>query len=464
MNTKQIIILAIILGALIAGIYWKQRQKPAELVSEEYAALHLSFDAEQAAKIELAKGKAEPAVTLVKQNDRWLVSNFLNAGADKNKIEQLLKVVREATGEIRGKDPSLFKDFGIADEEAYRLSVFDSENKPLLVLRLGIKKPSYEAMFLRQDGSNSVYLTTADVFGQMGLWGDPATESLKADYWAALNLVNLKVDQVEGLETKRFIEGREIITASVVREPDPSDATKKKWRYTRTEVPFALDVEKIKQFLNTLNGLQASKALDPNQKDYGFSKPHWQMKLGLEGGAEIMLTAAKQSSETASPQSAETKASFIQVTGEPVVFQFQDYHFQSIDIDDSKFFVDNPLAVDPEKTEKLTIHADSKELTFQPKEEKRDALTSYLNDLKTFSVAKLLFDPSEQKSVQSPGRFWVEIQKEGATFLIDVGSMISEQEKQYAAKRRGAAQPFAIREAVYQKLFDNLDRLNPPKT
>lgn len=183
MNIRQIVVLAIILAVLAGGIVWKQYRKPPEFVSEEYAALDFSFDPEQAAKIELAKGEGGPAVTLVKQDGGWRVSNLLNARADKIKIEQLLKTVREAKGELRGKEPSLFQDFGITDAGAYRLAILDAGDKPLLILLIGTKKPAYESIFLRRKGSDSVYLSNADLFGQMGLWGDPAAESLNADYW-----------------------------------------------------------------------------------------------------------------------------------------------------------------------------------------------------------------------------------------------------------------------------------------
>ncbi len=162
MKTKQIVILAIILAVLVGGIFWKQRQKPAEFVTEEYTALHLSFDAGKATKIEISKGKDEKAAILVKKDGQWTIANFLNARADRQKIDGLLKAVQEAKGELRGKDKSLFKDFGITDEGAYRLNILDSNDKPLFALLLGTKKPAADSVFLRKGGSDLVYLTTAD--------------------------------------------------------------------------------------------------------------------------------------------------------------------------------------------------------------------------------------------------------------------------------------------------------------
>ena len=142
---------------------------------------------------------------------------------------------------------------------------------------------------------------------------------------------------------------------------------------------------------------------DPAAKDYGFDRPRWQMKLGLEGNQELVIKAGDEDPET--------KAIYMQVTGEPVVFQLPSYNYQNIDIDDSKFFIDNPLEINPEKIEKLSLHTDTKNLQFNPKEKKWDSLTNYLNDLKTLSVVGLLFESAEQKKSEASNRFWIEIQK-----------------------------------------------------
>lgn len=464
MKTRHIFILAIVLVLLIAGVVFQQLQKPAELTTEEYAPLDLSFDSAQVAKLQIGKGSGDTdnpfflfAVIKSDPGPAWSIPDFSGARADQNKIDQFLKEIREAKGELRANDPSLFSDFAVDKDQAFQVILSDKDWKSLLTFYIGAKRAGASGLFVRQEGSNTVYMTHANLLGLMGFYGDTETEKPAMDYWAALDLVKPEdAGKVERLEITRM-NGREIAAASVAREADPADSTKKRWKYLRADLPFALDAEKVRQFLSSIPNWKASKALDPKAKDYGFAKPHWQMKLGLEGGEEIVLTAGAEDEES--------NAVYMQVSREPVVFQLPRYYFQNFDIDDSKFFVDNPLSIEPEKTVKLIVHADANEFSLTPKEKKWDSLVGYLNDLKTLTVTKLLFSSEDQKKVKAQGRHWLEIQMEGASpVLLDIGNMISEQTKEYAARKRDGTEPFAIPEFVFKRFFENLDRLAEPKS
>ena len=458
MKTKQIIILGIILGLLGTAVVIRRFQKPPKLKTEEFAPLDLSFDTTALGKIQVFKGKDEKLVELVKTGGSWSVANFFNARADRDKINLWIKKIQEAKGELRARDPALFADFSLGPDEAYRLNFLNQSGQSLLTLYLSPKRPSWNSVFLRTEGSKAVYLANADFFESMGVLDDPSKVKPKADWWVQSSLVDLKGASAEKLQTQKWIEGREVIKTSVLLTVEPADTTRKRWKYTRREVPFALDAEKVRQFVGSLPDYKASKVLDPKAKDYGFGKPQWQMKLGLEGGSEILITAGGQDPDT--------KAYYLQVSTEPVVYELPEYNFRSFDIDDSKFFAENPLLVNPDKTSKLVIHRPEKEWNFNPKKKKWEALTSYLNDLKGLPVPRFLFDSQEQKKV-AKSIYWIEIQKEGEPpQYLEVGEIISPtaSPKEYAARVRGDTQPFAISESFFQKLFENLDWLAEPRT
>jgi hypothetical protein len=106
-----------------------------------------------------------------------------------------------------------------------------------------------------------------------------------------------------------------------------------------------------------------------------------------------------------------------------------------MDRDESKFFVDNPFDINPDKVELLKIHKGEKEWSFNPKQKKWESLTTYLNDLKNFTVTRLLFNAPEKKKA-TPLQ-WIEIQKEGASStILEVGDIVSEKNKEYAANLR----------------------------
>jgi len=72
-----------------------------------------------------------------------------------------------------------------------------------------------------------------------------------------------------------------------------------------------------------------------------------------------------------------------------------------------------------------------------------------------------LFDPADQKKVRAGKARSIEIQKEGGEpQILDIGDIISGEKTEYAAALRGGTQPFAITEAIHDKLFKNLDRLD----
>ncbi len=445
MKPKHLLILAVILGLLVLGVVAKQFYKPREIVTEEYAPLDLSFDTGRVARLEIGKGKGEKLVELSKTDGRWRVTGFLNARADQDKTERFLKMVRGVKGELRGKDKSLFTDFGISEEQAYSILLSDDQGVALLKVLLGEKKPTYDSVFLRKADSEMVYYVDGNLFAQMGLFEDPAKEKPKGDYWASLNFADFDVDQVDRLDVIRSVKGKELVAAGIARESD------KQWKYLRPDVPFAPDGEKIRQFLSSLKTWKAKNALDPAGKDFGFSDPDLQVKLGLAGGGEIVLTLGDVEEAT--------QEHYARVSGEPLIFIIPDFNFKNMNIDDSQFFVDNPLELLPEKTEKVVIRADKKKVSLSPKKKKDNLAAGYLNDLKAFTVARLLFD-GEEKKVQSPARFSLEIQKEGAPLqVLDVGEMISAEKKEYAAKMRHSPQAFAISEPIYKQIFDNLDRL-----
>ena len=56
MKTSQVFTLGVILLILIAAVIIKQQQKPAQLATEIYAPLDLSFDKDKVTRIAMVKG------------------------------------------------------------------------------------------------------------------------------------------------------------------------------------------------------------------------------------------------------------------------------------------------------------------------------------------------------------------------------------------------------------------------
>ncbi|MBI3316655.1 MAG: DUF4340 domain-containing protein [Candidatus Omnitrophica bacterium] len=462
MKPKQIIFLAILFGVLVIAVTVKNFQKPAELATQEFTPLDLSLNVDEIEKIEITKPKSgdvekEEYVELHKMKGEWRVKSLYDARAEEDKVKALLEEIKNAKGELRARDKELHADFKIKEEEALGIKLSTSSGATALHLLVGMRK-SGQMIFIRKSGEDTVYLTEADLMGQVGLFGDTDREGLSSDFWASMVLAEPDPEKVDKFEIHR-LEGGDFISASLEKAPDPADASRKIWQFSRPlQNPFKADPEKVKLYLENIKTWRAQKVLDPQAKDYGFSKPQWKLIITQEGGQTLEITA---------PAPDETTKSYpMKVTDKPVIFQLIHYYFENLDADDSRFYTDeNLLGIENEKIVKLVIYAGKKEMKFNPKERTWDALTNYMNSLKSdFHIKRLLFHPSDQKKVRANASTWIEIQKEGeASKFIDLGDKISPDSPEYAAQLRGTGIPFAIEESLFKKLVENLDPLAEPK-
>ncbi|MFH0985978.1 MAG: DUF4340 domain-containing protein [Candidatus Omnitrophota bacterium] len=456
MKLKHLAVFGVLLIVLAAAVFFKAQQKPAELATEEYVPLNLAFDSAKVSKIEIGKAKDSKIVEIVKDaTGAWVLPTFFGARADEKKIQELFKTFPQAKGELRAKDKALFPDFGLTEDKAYRIAFLDAAGKSIFTLLVGPKITQSASAFVRKADSDQVFYLGTDFFGKIGVYEDPEKVAPTNDYWASLIMVAPKADLIDALEVERTIGAKKQAVAHVRRETDPNDLSKKWWKFVNAGVPFSPDATKIKQFFKIFETSPASRALDPKAKDFGFSTPKWQMKLHQDNGQEILMTAGAEDPAT--------QGIYLQISGEPVVFQLPKYYFNNLDVDDSKFFGDNPLSVDAEKIEKIFIHTPTGEVVLSPNTDKRDGVARFMKSLQGLNVSKLVFDPKAKINSKSGQLNWIEIKKMGVpeTFFLDVEGMPFEGGKEYLAGKRDGTQFFLISESSFKSLFGDLQSLKP---
>ena len=452
MKPKQILILGIVLCILVLGVAVKALWKPKELVTEEFTSLGIVFDPSLVERIRIGGADDEEAFELVKTQGGWNLPDRWNARANGAKIERFLKGIRDAKGELRAEGRDLWDDFGIHPREAFQISLSDAFGTPLFEWRIGKKKWDHRYPFVRQVASERVYLTDADLFSFLGMFGDPARQIPKSDPWAALDLLNLRLDQIQEIRAERFSDQESERVMAIERSSAIGISGMGSWQYVNKTLPFEMDQGKVERFLMSLVGWRAARILEPGHEAYGLDRPAWQMTVTLEEGKEVTVTVGWQDQET--------ESYFVKVSQEPVVFQVSKLHFEEMDIDDSYFFRDNPLRIASSKIEKLVIRSKKKKVNVLPQTERPEVLAEYLGHLEQFRVSKLLFSASAQKKVKVNGPYSLEIQFEGKpTFILDVGDWVSKKTRERVTQVRGKAQPFAISEATFKSLFEDLDVL-----
>ena len=331
MKSKQIILLGIVFAVLVLGVCVKELQKPKELTVEEYAPLQFSFETGAVEKILLSKA-AEKSIELIKENGQWRIPGLWNARADEKAVQKFLAEIRQAKGEVRSSDHALLKDFGLGDDQALSVSLFEKGEKPVVRFFIGGERAEEGFVFLKFENSDTVYLAQADLLTPMKVYGSLSEKKIAADSWAALNPFPIEPSQVTRLELKRIEKGKENVTVAleVVKEGD-----KKNWQSLKKEATFKMASEKVEAFLFSLTNVQANRVMDP--KTAGFETPVWQMRLTLEGGREILVKAIRQENE-------EEGAShvMIQLSTEPVLFQISKHYFETLDIEDKQFAPEEP--------------------------------------------------------------------------------------------------------------------------
>lgn len=451
MKPRHILILALILAFLSGGILFRKLQHRPELATEQFLPLDMNFDSEQVVKISIIKpslgSRKESRIELVKANAVWRVAGSWNLRADQEKVDSFLREIKKTKGELRSSSQETHQDFKISDKQAYQVILTSGSGKEMLNFFVSTMKPGLGGLFVRKQNSNAVYLTEADYYGQIGLYGDPEEEAPEESYWALRKYAFFDTGVVEKIEIHQY--GKDAHPSVLALEK--ADGV---WRNLEKNFPFSPDSEKVNLYLNVIKNNPADKVLDPKAKDYGFQKPRARIVLMMRSGNPKEFTVGD--ADTSS-----SDAFYLQASGENAVFVISKYVFQNIVTDASWFVSDNPLGADNTKLEKITVHADKYEKTFQPLLKKWPTLETYMEGLKEFRVEK----PAGGKP--RFGKFWIAIQKKGEMqpLIVDVADspVTVDGKKVYPAQKRGIPYVFSITSELFAKLFDNPSRLDEPK-
>ena len=445
MKSKQLITLVGVLVLLSAGVVFKQAQKPAELTTEVYSSLDLSFSDALVAEISLSQGNSSERIMIKKIDDQWRLPDLSNSRADENKIKKLLDAIDDAKGEVRGNSKAIWSDFGIEDDEGIKISLMDRNAKELLALVLGVKKVGRSASFLRQKGDEKVYLVEPNLFSSIGIFGDPAQKGPELRFWNSLEFIPVAADEVSGIEIVKFQNLKEILMTGLKKSGG-------EWEFGESvSFPFKLDQSRVKNFLTNASKWRAEKVLSANDQDYGFVDPYLKLKFYLPRNEVFELMLSNPSGDEY----------FAQISNEEAIYQIPKYRIANLERDNSYFFANNPLDIDPDKVERLFVKiSKKKKYEVRPKQKTWPDLTQYLSEFKNFRISRLLSNPSEINRAE--GGPLLEVQEEGEDLkVIQFGKLLSEEKKEYAA-RLGDGQPFAVPDYVYNKFFENLDRLEDP--
>jgi len=289
MNKNSVIILGLLLVVLLSIVMIKKTFFSPVVEEAEYGSLSLSISPADISKIGIKKGKSgKPFIMQINDEGEWVLPSFWNRIADQAKAHNFLNTLAMLEGEVRSRSVELYSDYGIADDEAFSISLYGKDGKLVNRVYLGTIKGSYMSTFLRQGDSPKVYVVNRDIYGLMDIYGDPKSAKIIGDKWLDLSLIQFIPNDITGIKITRGA-GDLVETVVDLEKVQGTEEGSFDWKAPNDTAKSDPDPEKIKTYLNNVAAMKALKVVDPDGENYGFDEPFMLLTL-LSGDEKMMFT------------------------------------------------------------------------------------------------------------------------------------------------------------------------------
>lgn len=315
MKPKQIIILAFIFIFVITLGFLKNAHRAKLIEDTSDTRLNFKFEKDNIDCITLKKAD-QVQVSLEKENGKWRVPGKWNALADSTRVQSLLDMMSNLTGELRGSSKEIFSDFGITDAESFRI-VFSKQAQALVDLVLSAKIPENGGTFVRLENSNSVYLTDSSLFALFGILGDPKSQDLKQDYWIDLTLQTLDMASIRSILYRKYEQGKEKLVFELIQSDDH------RWTMKTSADTSEIQADRILDYFHKFQRENALQVLDPKGA-YGLEAPDSELLIQLADKSERKLIFKETSKDV------KEGGYYVRVSGREEVFLISAYTFNAL--------------------------------------------------------------------------------------------------------------------------------------
>ncbi len=443
MKNKHIIISGGILLVLIAALYIKKTFVSPDIETEEYHALDIKLDIPAVQEIVVAKS-GEEKLRLVKSEGFWRIPSKWNAKTDKGKAEGFLEQISVLSGELRSDSPEVLADYGIGDDKAFSVVFKGKEGVELGHFFIGTVKPGYDSSFLRENLSNKVYVVNKDIYGLLEIYGKPEEAAITVDNWLDRAVFNVDPEKVDTFEIKRVSGNREDVTVNIRKVPDEEKGLMK-WVSGGEEPIFDIDAQKIKDYLTGLNNSRCSDILDPAGDIYGFEAPFLTITIG-EGEAKAVYRVGNVADE-------KRKNRYMKDAGGNV-FSVEGYYVDPLNIDISRFFINNPLRINMDKMNTIQLKTAAGIITLNKSDIANN--NAYIDKLKGLTVKNMFYGDRPDEAASSPDNE-VEITYEGDEKTSLKVRKVGEEYVAELSLKPGKL--FILETTSFKNIFETLDSL-----
>ncbi len=199
MKPKQILIV-VVAFVILAGLYFLQQSKRPEAL-QDLGYEKLGAPAADVARVKCyLAGQEDQALVLALKEGKWCVESKFGAAASETKVQEFLEKIEKLEGDLRSSSAEVLKDYGIADEQALHLELLGKDGQVLKHLLLGNQGPGYDETFVRQPGSDSVYLARTNLRGSLGVYGED-NRVPESKPWLDTTVMKIAKEDVARIET-----------------------------------------------------------------------------------------------------------------------------------------------------------------------------------------------------------------------------------------------------------------------
>ncbi|HNT88367.1 MAG TPA: DUF4340 domain-containing protein, partial [Candidatus Hydrogenedentes bacterium] len=342
MNSKTLIVLALVLAVLIALVVLKQgRQQPPSII-EQVGLVKLTLedlDAASIMKIELYQGaQPDQKVTIEREKSDapWRVTSHFNAPAVADTVGDYLASVLGLQGEHR--------DGASTDERLARYELKDDQAFHVAVYKAGAETPAHHVLvgksegmattFVRRAGAAEVYSEKTDLRRDAGVY--VAGEQPTASKWLDKTIAKVE-DGVEitrlacTLPDKRLVferrakeQPKDEDAEDADAEPKPEPPVEYEWVLAEGGPGTPHKDSSLQSTLSRFKNLTARDIADPEKRqEYGLDAPAYRTEITLDNERTITLEGARPN---------KTGNGYVRVAGaeQEILYELDSYTFEQV--------------------------------------------------------------------------------------------------------------------------------------
>ncbi|GEM_PF-4998217 len=299
MKSKSIYTLVAIFAILIVIYIIQNNSGEKKPATEEYIDLSKGVNGDEIAEVDVFRAnKPDSGIILALENDSWKVKTKYNAPAKKSEIDKLMEDLTGIKGELRGTNPELAGDFGLKDSQVVKLIVKGNKGDTLLNFALGKRGPDYRGVFLKESGSNNIYLSHQNLLQSFGIFTDNANPDSKR--WVETKVFDYNrndLQKIKIISRNKSIELiNEVIKTNTTSKADSIKAApKKKWKKGKLSPGVKLADNQANPLVGMVVNLRATDVANPDSvNNYGFERPKYKIEITDSAGDLHTFIIGKQ--------------------------------------------------------------------------------------------------------------------------------------------------------------------------